>query len=101
MFYFLGLILILIGTFVTYKASSYESEKTIKDLKDSLNIKNEELQTKQDALINKQKVNTKLSEKILQLQEKLDSNTNAIADVSDEISKVSKKNKSNFKCYKK
>lgn len=96
MFYFLGLILILIGTFVTYKASSYESEKTIKDLKDSLNIKNEELQTKQDALINKQKVNTKLSEKILQLQEKLDSNTNAIADVSDEISKVSKKKQIKF-----
>jgi len=35
-FYLAGLVIILIGTYVSYIGSSRDSNKTIKDLKDSL-----------------------------------------------------------------
>lgn len=88
-FYLAGLVIILIGTYVSYIGSSRDSNKTIKDLKDSLNLKNEELQQKQLSLENKQNENNILSGKILDFQGKLDSNTKAIGKVTGEISKIS------------
>jgi len=88
-YYLVGLVIILIGTYVAYIGSSRDSEKTIQDLKDSLNLKNQELQQKQVSLEKKQDENNVLSEKILQFQEKLDSNTDAIGKATDEISKIS------------
>jgi len=89
--YFLGVVIVGLGTLVTYKASSIESDKTIQDLKDSLDLKNGELQQKQISLEKKQEENNILSSRILDFQEKLDSNTTAIGKVTDEISKISLK----------
>ena len=80
--YLIGLILVGLGTFITYKASSIESDKTIRELKDSLNLKNTELQKKQDE-------NNVLSAKILEFQKKLDSNTKAVKEIAHDISKIS------------
>lgn len=88
----IGIIVMLlgtgIGTYIINKSGSYESAKTIQDLKDTLSLKNEELQQKQISFEKKQDENNLLQEKILEFQKKLDSNTNSITEVTKAISEV-------------
>lgn len=91
LFYLVGLVIILIGTYVAYIGSSRDSDKTIQNLKISLNKKSEELQQKQASLEKKQDENNLLQEKILNFQKILDSNTKSITEVTKAISKVTTK----------
>lgn len=88
----IGIIVMLlgtgIGTYIINKSGSDESAKTIQDLKDTLSLKNEELQQKQISFEKKQDENNLLQEKILEFQKKLDSNTNSITEVTKAISEV-------------
>ncbi|MEZ4968097.1 MAG: hypothetical protein R2814_00240 [Flavobacteriaceae bacterium] len=77
-----GILIIALGTWAISKGNELNDSKTIKDLKDSLNLKNEELQQKTDKV-------GELTNQVLNFSKELDSNTAEIAKIQKDIVKLS------------